>query len=67
MNSRIFSQRLKKAREQKGISQRALGTRVGLSDKSISHYENGLVYPPVGNLLKIAKELDKNPGYFLDD
>lgn len=67
MTTRIFAQRLKKAREEKGISQGALGTRVGLSDKSISHYESGLVYPPVPNLLKIAKELDKNPGYFLDD
>jgi transcriptional regulator with XRE-family HTH domain len=41
--------------------------RVGLSDKSISMYEKGTVYPPVGNLLKIAKELDKSVSDFLED
>jgi len=44
-----------------------LGVRVGLSDKAISMYEKGTVYPPVTNLLKIAKELDKDIGYFLED
>jgi len=67
MNTRIFAQRLREAREQKGYSQKTLGMRVGLSDKSISMYEKGTVYPPVGNLLKIAKELDKDISYFLED
>lgn len=67
MNSKIFSKRLRKAREEKGLSQKSLGIRVGLSDKSISMYENGTMYPPVGNLLKIASELDKDISYFLDD
>ncbi len=67
MNSKIFAQRLKKAREDMGYSQRSLGMRVGLSDKSISVYENGYTYPPIGNLLKIAKELNKSISYFLED
>lgn len=65
MNTEIFSKRLKKAREDKGYSQRELGIRVGLSDKSISMYEKGIVYPPVTNLLKIASELEKDISYFL--
>ncbi len=67
MNTKTFSERLRKAREEMGYSQRMLGIRVGLSDKSISMYEKGIVYPPVGNLLKIAKELKKGIGYFLED
>ena len=67
MNTKIFAKRLKKAREEKGISQKSLGMIVGLSDKSISMYERGSVYPPISNLLKISKELGKKVGYFLDD
>jgi transcriptional regulator with XRE-family HTH domain len=67
MNTKIFAERLRKAREEMGYSQRILGVRVGLSDKSISMYEKGTVYPPVGNLLKIAKELGKDISYFLED
>lgn len=65
MNTKIFAQRLKEAREKKGYSQKSLGMRVGLSDKSISMYEQGNVYPPVRNLLKIAEELGKDITYFL--
>jgi transcriptional regulator with XRE-family HTH domain len=50
-----------------GYSQKHLGIRVGLSDKSISMYEKGTVYPPVSNLLKIAKELKKDISYFLEE
>jgi transcriptional regulator with XRE-family HTH domain len=67
MNTKIFAERLRKAREDMRYSQKVLGMRVGLSDKSISMYEKGIVYPPVGNLLKIAKELNKDIGYFLKD
>jgi len=67
MNTKTFAKRLREARERKGYSQKMLGVRVGLSDKSISMYEKGSVYPPVTNLLKIAKELDKDISYFLED
>ena len=67
MNTKIFAQRLRDAREEMGYSQKTLGMRVGLSDKSISIYEKGTVYPPISNLLKIAKELKKDIGYFLED
>ncbi len=67
MNVEIFSKRFKQARIDKGYSQKQLGMRVGLSDKSISMYEKGTVYPPISNLLKIAKELDKDISFFLSD
>ena len=67
MNTKLFSKRLREARESAGYSQKQLGMLVGLSDKSISMYEKGTVYPPVSNLLKIAKELKKDISYFLKD
>ena len=67
MTPRICAKKLKEARETVGYSQKQLGLRVGLSDKSISMYEKGTVYPPVSNLLKIAKELKKDASYFLQD
>jgi len=67
MTPKICAKRLKEAREAVGYSQKQLGLRVGLSDKSISMYEKGTVYPPVSNLLKIAKELKKSASDFLQD
>ncbi len=67
MTPRIFARKLREAREEIGYSQKQLGLRVGLSDKSISMYEKGTVYPPVSNLLKISKELKKEVEYFLKD
>ncbi|GEM_PF-1033926 len=63
----LFPERLKTARENKNISQRKLGMTLGLSDKAISAYESGRTYPPLDTLLKIAKELDKPIGYFLQE
>lgn len=67
MTPKICAKRLREAREEVGYSQKQLGLRVGLSDKSISMYEKGTVYPPVSNLLKIAKELKKEISYFFQD
>ncbi|NMC08767.1 helix-turn-helix transcriptional regulator [Candidatus Microgenomates bacterium] len=67
MTTKLFATKLKNAREEKGYSQKELGLRVGLSDKSISIYEKGSVYPPISNLLRIAKELDKPVGYFFEN
>lgn len=67
MTPKIFAKKLREAREEIGYSQKQLGLRVGLSDKSISMYEKGTVYPPVSNLLRISKELKKGVEYFLKD
>ncbi len=67
MTSKKLGERLKKAREEKGFTQRELAIRVGLSDKSISIYEKGKVYPPIRNLLMISKELNVSIADFLTD
>ena len=50
--------RIKAAREQKGLSQRALGERVGLPQSHISKIENGSVDLQASSLLEIARALD---------
>ncbi len=67
MTPKICAKRIKEARLESGFSQRSLALRVGLSDKSISSYEKGNVYPPIANLLLIANVLGKPIAYFLED
>lgn len=67
MTTKIFAERLKSARLEKRLTQRELAIRIGLSDKSISIYENGKAYPPINNLLMISEELGKDISYFLSD
>ena len=50
--------RIKAAREQKGLSQRALGERVGLPQSHISKIESGSVDLQASSLLEIARALD---------
>lgn len=60
-----FGTRLKKAREEKGISQKSLGLSLGLSDKTISSYESLRSYPNLEVLKKISEILGKPIEYFI--
>lgn len=61
-----IGERIKRARESKGLSQKILGVKLGLSDKAISSYESGRTVPPIETMFKIAKELDRPISYFLE-
>ena len=65
MSIKIFSKRLKTAREQRGMSQRSLGLSMGLSDKTISSYEKNRSYPTVEQLHKISMILKMPLEYFI--
>lgn len=52
---KIFAERLKKLRETKGLSTRALGEIIGTSNASISRYETGQRIPDVQVAREIAK------------
>ena len=45
-------------REEKGLSQSQLGEKIGVSNKTISKWENGRGYPDTLILLSLAKELE---------
>jgi transcriptional regulator with XRE-family HTH domain len=63
----FVGERIRKARESKGISQKKLGMALGLSDKAISAYEAGRTYPPIDTLFRISVELKKPLVYFLSE
>jgi transcriptional regulator with XRE-family HTH domain len=60
-----FAERLRKAREEYGISQRSLALSLGLSDKTISSYETSNSYPNLEILKKISDFFQKPTDYFL--
>jgi transcriptional regulator with XRE-family HTH domain len=66
-----FAKRLKKARLAKGISQRELGRRIGLSEDVVSsrvtRYERGSSEPDFATAEKLAKELNVPLAYLLAD
>ncbi len=63
--SKIFSDRLRTARELKGLSQTDLAKRTDLQPSAISHFENQRRSPSFGNLKKIADALSVSIDYLL--
>jgi transcriptional regulator with XRE-family HTH domain len=55
-----FGQRLAKIRKTKGLTQKELGERVGVSQRIIHHYENKAEYPPAPKLIELAQALGMN-------
>ena len=62
-----LGKRVKKYREQLGLSQEQLATNSGLELSSISDIENGLIYPPISSLIKLSRALGQRLGTFMDD
>src|SRR5699024_3116603 len=50
----IFSKNLKKLIEKRGIDQRILADYLKTSEMSVSNWVNGLKYPRIGNIQKMA-------------
>ncbi len=63
--SSTFSSRLKQLRTEKQMSQRALGALLGLSDKTISAYENGRNTPDFETLTKLSKVFRVSVDYLI--
>ncbi|MCP1173778.1 helix-turn-helix domain-containing protein [Ralstonia chuxiongensis] len=55
---KIFAERLKLARTERGISQRELCRRLGVSQNLVGEYERAEAIPKIDSLLAIAQELD---------
>lgn len=59
-------QNLKIIRQQKNINQLRIATEIGVSQETISQYENGLSFPSATNLIKLSKFLNCSVDYLLD-
>lgn len=58
MGLKIFADKLKKIRKERGLSQTDLAARCGLSLSDISRYERATVSPTLENFVKIANALE---------
>lgn len=54
----LFGHILRQERKEKGLSQKELGQRLGVSQAMIAQYENGKRTPKVGTITKIANALE---------
>ncbi|MGL4970953.1 MAG: helix-turn-helix domain-containing protein, partial [Cetobacterium sp.] len=62
-----IGERIKKSRNEKGLSLRELATMVELSASFLSQIEQGKASPSIENLKKIANSLDVRVSYLIED
>lgn len=62
-----IGERIKKSRNDKGLSLRELASRVDLSASFLSQIEQGKASPSIENLKKIATSLDVKVSYLIED
>jgi transcriptional regulator with XRE-family HTH domain len=63
--SDIFPDRLRTARERRGLSQGQLAERAGLQASAVSHFETGGRKPSFDNLKRLADALNITTDYLL--
>lgn len=63
--STIFPERLRSAREYRGLTQGELAIRASLQPSAISHFETGTRKPSFDNLRLLADTLDVTTDYLL--
>lgn len=61
----IFQERLRSARDLRGLSQTQLATDAGLPPSSVSHFESGSRKPSFDNLKRLASALNVTTDYLL--
>jgi transcriptional regulator with XRE-family HTH domain len=66
MDSNEIGRRIKHARQERGLTLKAVEASSGVSATHVSEIERGAASPTVGALLRIARALDRRPGYFLE-
>lgn len=59
----MVSENIKKAREQKGITQQQLAEKIGTNQSVIAGFESGIKIPS----LRVAKELSEALGVSIDE
>jgi len=63
----LLSQKIRNARKEAHLSQAELAHAIGVSDKSVSAYEQGRSQPPFEKLKKIASHTNRSLSYFTEE
>src|SRR6201996_3766187 len=63
--SKVFSERLRTAREKRSLSQTELAEKAGFQPSAISHFETGSRSPSFDNLKRLADALNITTDYLL--
>ena len=66
-NLNELAKRIREARRNSHLSQDELGRAIGVSDKSVSAYEQGRSTPPISKLKKIAEATNHPLSYFTQE
>ncbi len=64
---RALAQKIRNARTESHLSQAELAYAIGVSDKSVSAYEQGRSHPPFEKLKKIAQSTQRPLTYFTEE
>lgn len=62
-----FGEQLRKAREEKGMTQQSLAEKVYVTRQTVSRWEGGERYPDLVTVKKIAQVLEVDAGFLLSD
>jgi quercetin dioxygenase-like cupin family protein len=57
--------RIRKAREMRGLTVRDLSSRTGIREEVLARVETNEVIPPLGELIKIGKAVEMKMGFFI--
>lgn len=60
-----FGERLKRARKRKGLTQAQVMEMTGITDKSLSRYENGASAPDPDSILALIRLYDVSADYIM--
>ena len=60
-----MGERISRLRQEKKLTQIALGEKLGISSQAISKWERGQAFPDVSRLDELAELLDADVGYLL--
>lgn len=62
---KVFSERLKDELQVSGLTESALGAKIGIGQSTINKWKNNQLEPNLENLAKLCKALDISADYLL--
>ena len=67
MKSPDFAQRIAQLRKEYNLTQSELGKQLGVSNRAVSKWENGISNPQIEIIYQICKMYGKDLDYFFED